>query len=640
LIRVRRALSIAGATALLALAAVAAASAAPPRLTPTGTSTYPQRSFLLTLPSPRALVASQVQVTENGVPVSGLSVAREGTSAASSSAVVLAIDASGSMSGKPIVAALTAARAFAAARLPNEQLAIVTFNRSVNVLQPFTTSQPAITAALANQPTIGVGTRIYDGLAQSLQLIDAAQAATASVVILTDGSDVGSQIKPRVVLGELAAAHVRVFSVGIPSPTYNAKALDRMASTTGGSYVEATTLSTLTPILARISARLSREYLVSYRSLVYPLTHVKVAVHLQGFNVPPASNAYVSPPYHLVPAAALKQSGFERLITSTGAEVVMVMIVVVLIIVAMASILAQQNDPLVTRVGGFVSLPTEVQLAPELDTAEKEPTKGAIRGGLVAATQRLADRRGMSERLRTTLELADIPATPGQIVLLTVAGVILLGFILFLVMGALGLPIALVVVPFSTRWLILRKLRKKRAAFASELPDNLDVLASALRAGHSLVSGLKVVAEDAGEPAKTEFQRVLREEQFGVQFEDALKVCSVRMDNRDLEQVALVARLQREMGSNSAEVLDRVIDTVRGRVELRRLVHTLTAQGRLSRWILTGLPIALALILTLTDSHYMHPLFHKLLGRGLLLVCAIMVTVGSIIIGKIVDIKA
>ena len=137
------------------------------------------------------------------------------------------------------------------------------------------------------------------------------------------------------------------------------------------------------------------------------------------------------------------------------------------------------------------------------------------------------------------------------------------------------------------------------------------MLASALRAGHSLVGALTVVADDATEPSKTEFRRVLAEEAFGVQLEDAFKVTVERMENQDLDQVALVARLQREMGSNSAEVLDKVIETVRGRMELRRLVRTLTAQGRFSRWILTALPIGIAVVLTLISSTYMHPLFHK-----------------------------
>jgi tight adherence protein B len=132
---------------------------------------------------------------------------------------------------------------------------------------------------------------------------------------------------------------------------------------------------------------------------------------------------------------------------------------------------------------------------------------------------------------------------------------------------------------------------------------------------------------------------VLADEAFGVQLEDAFKATVERMENQDIDQVALVARLQREMGSNSAEVLDRVIVTVRGRMELRRLVRTLTAQGRFSRWVLTALPIGIAVALSLVSSSYMHPLFHKPLGQLLLVLAIAMVAIGSWVIGKIVDIK-
>ena len=111
------------------------------------------------------------------------------------------------------------------------------------------------------------------------------------------------------------------------------------------------------------------------------------------------------------------------------------------------------------------------------------------------------------------------------------------------------------------------------------------------------------------------------------------------MASRELEQVALVAALQRETGGNSAEVLDRVAETVRERAELRRLVRTLTAQGRLARWIVSALPVGLLLILTLLDSEYMAPLFDTGTGRFMLGVAAVMVITGSLAIRRIVDIK-
>jgi tight adherence protein B len=189
------------------------------------------------------------------------------------------------------------------------------------------------------------------------------------------------------------------------------------------------------------------------------------------------------------------------------------------------------------------------------------------------------------------------------------------------------------------RELIHAKLNRKRRAFAEQLPDNLEVLAAALRAGHSLVAALSAVVESAPEPSTSEFRRVVAEEQLGVSLEDALNTVVERMASRDLDQVALVARLQRETGANAAEVIDRVIETVRSRADLRRLVRTLTTQGRMSRWVLTGLPLALALFLPLISHGYLDPLLHRSTGQLLLAVAAVMVAVGSVVIGKIVDIK-
>jgi tight adherence protein B len=111
------------------------------------------------------------------------------------------------------------------------------------------------------------------------------------------------------------------------------------------------------------------------------------------------------------------------------------------------------------------------------------------------------------------------------------------------------------------------------------------------------------------------------------------------MDNRDLEQVSLVAALQRETGGNTAEVLDRVTDTIRERFELRRLVKTLTAQGRMSRWVVSALPVVLLTVITLINPGYMEPLYSTGTGRALLVASGFFVVMGSIVIGRIVNIK-
>ena len=138
---------------------------------------------------------------------------------------------------------------------------------------------------------------------------------------------------------------------------------------------------------------------------------------------------------------------------------------------------------------------------------------------------------------------------------------------------------------------------------------------------------------------RSEKQRVIADEQLGVSLEDSLGVVSRRMDNRDLEQVALVAELQREAGTNSAEVVDRVAETIRERFELRRLVSTLTVQGRMSRWIVSAIPVVIVLLLQLIDPHYLHPLVAHTGGKIALGFAIAMVVAGSLVIKKIVDIE-
>ena len=146
------------------------------------------------------------------------------------------------------------------------------------------------------------------------------------------------------------------------------------------------------------------------------------------------------------------------------------------------------------------------------------------------------------------------------------------------------------VLPFVVRGSVQEAAEAPACRFAEQLPDNLLVMAASLRAGHSFVGALNAVLEEADEPARSELRRAVADEQLGVPMESALLSVAERMKNGDLEQVALVASLQRETGGNTAAVLDTVVDTVRERFELRRLVRTLTAQGRMTRWILIGLP--------------------------------------------------
>ena len=174
---------------------------------------------------------------------------------------------------------------------------------------------------------------------------------------------------------------------------------------------------------------------------------------------------------------------------------------------------------------------------------------------------------------------------------------------------------------------------------AGQLGDHLQVVSSAMRAGHSFVGALSVANVDAPQPTRREFERAVADERLGVPIEDALDTVGDRMASPDLVHAALVAKLQRETGANAAEVLDRVAATIRERQELRRHIRALTAQQRIARWVLTLLPLALLGVLVLVSPGYIDPLFEEPGGRVLLAVGLLGMITGGYLLKRMVEIE-
>jgi tight adherence protein B len=150
---------------------------------------------------------------------------------------------------------------------------------------------------------------------------------------------------------------------------------------------------------------------------------------------------------------------------------------------------------------------------------------------------------------------------------------------------------------------------------------------------------MRAMADGATEPTSGEFRRALADEELGMPLDEALLPIVRRMQSDDVDQVALVISLHRRAGGNMAEVLDRISEGVRERAELRRELHSLTAQARLSRWIVSALPVVILAIVALTNREYIKPLFNTTGGVVLLVLASGMVVLGSVAMRAIVNIE-
>jgi tight adherence protein B len=615
---------------VVASLAAAAAAAGAVRLVEAGGAEFPERSFVLSLPQKTRLTEERMTLRENGVLVPDFTLTPVGEGKGPAAGVVLVIDASESMAGAPIGNAMAAARAFAAQRRSSQRLAVLAYNANTETVLPFTTDQSRIEGALENTPKIAYFTRMYEAIDHAITMIKDEHLSPGSIVLLSDGQEVGSLASPADAIAKARAAHIRVFSVGLRSRYYDAKTLGKLATQTGGRYREASSPKALKAIFSELGSELASEYILRYESTADVGQKVRIAIRIEGMPgllVSGYSTPDVAPdaadPYRSSVGARIFRSGLTTLIV--------ILLVAALIGFAVLTLARPQRRTLRARMAEFVSVRTA--------SPEAQAQSGRIASRVLVGAERSLEGTKWWGRFKETVELAEISMPPVQIAVWTLAGTIFVSWLFVVITGWLLLALVGLAVPWTVRSLIYRKLERKRKLFGEQLPDNLQVLASALRAGHSFVGALSVVVDDADEPSKGEFRRVVADEQLGVPLEDAIRSIVTRMDNEDLEQVALVAALQRRTGGNMAEVLERVTETIRERFELRRLVQTLTAQGRMSRWIVSALPVGLLLALSFINPEYIEPLFTTSVGRVALTVAAAMLIAGSLVIKRIVDIK-
>lgn len=242
--------------------------------------------------------------------------------------------------------------------------------------------------------------------------------------------------------------------------------------------------------------------------------------------------------------------------------------------------------------------------------------------------------------LKQFFEQADSPISPGRVVAIA-AGLGGLGIV-----GSLfaGLPYFLVplvalcgaVIPFV--WLFLRRRRRLRE-FARMLPEALELISRALRAGHSLAAGFNLVATEMSGPIAKEFGRCYEEQNFGIPLDEALDEMTKRVPNLDLRFFATAVILQRQTGGDLAEILDKIGNLVRERFKIWGQIQALTGEGRLSGIVLLALPPVLFVAMYRINPDYCMPLFTDPLGHKMLAVALVMQLLGALVIRKIVNIK-
>lgn len=264
----------------------------------------------------------------------------------------------------------------------------------------------------------------------------------------------------------------------------------------------------------------------------------------------------------------------------------------------------------------------------------------ARRGGLADRIDEYAQRFHFADDLKLLILHAGGKASVGSVVGSSLLASAIAGLAAHAIVGFLPLDIAAAAVGAGSRWGLLKFQKSRRLKkFTVALPDAIELMARALRAGHSMSSSIEIVAEQSVEPLASEFAIVFQQQKFGIPFRVAILQLGDRVPSKDLHFLITAILVQKETGGDLTEILDRTTRIIRERVRIEGEIRTYTAQGRLTGWILSALPIIMLVLINVITPGYSRILFHDPVGQELLSAGAVLILLGGFIISRIVDIQ-
>jgi len=286
-------------------------------------------------------------------------------------------------------------------------------------------------------------------------------------------------------------------------------------------------------------------------------------------------------------------------------------------------------DPVEARVKKY-GLERELSIDPDTQGRERATWSRLLR---------LANGLGLGPRLADSLARADVALTSAEFIMLML-GAGTLGFVIGLWRAGAVVGLALGALAFYAPMMILRVLQKRRQkAFSGQLPDVLTMLVGALRAGYGLTQAIQLLVERFPPPASKEFARVMRATSLGVGIQRSLSHMVRRVGTEELELVVTAINVQYETGGNLAETLEIISETIRDRIRIHREIAVFTAQQQLTGYVLAGLPLLLAVIISVMNPSFFKPFFEPGWARMLPVMAVVMQVTGFVVMRKILDIE-
>jgi tight adherence protein B len=553
---------------------------------------------------------------------------------------VLAIDVSKSMTGERFEAAKTAALTFLDTVPDDVYVGIVTF--ATDVTGAVVPSQDHDQArAVIEDLELTPQTHLYDGVLAAVDM--AGSEGQRSVLVLSDGADTSDTTLDDVTKA-VTDSEVLLDVVALEQTGRAKAALEDLADAAEGRVIDADP-DALRQAFTEEADALARQVLVT-AELPESVSGDEASVSV---SLPTGDATLVADAFAAVRAEADEASSPSPSATPASAEPGLVIPetwmygglagVGLGLLLLMYLLIPKPAAPLTA--GEVASTYTQRSSSRTHSAAPKVETDQALVQAKDAATKVLQRNAGLEAKIAARLEGAGNPLKPAEWLLLHAAIFIGAGVVgLLFGQGSLVVGLLFLIGGAIVPWIYLGfKRKRRRKAFSAGLPDTLQLMSGSLSAGLSLAQSVDTVVREGTEPISSEFKRVLIETRLGVGLEEALEGVADRYESKDFAWVVMAINIQRQVGGNLAELLDTVASTIREREYMRRQVAALAAEGKLSAWVLGGLPPVFMVYLLLTNRSYVMPMFTEPLGWMMLAGAGFLLGLGVFWMSRLIKVE-
>ncbi len=554
---------------------------------------------------------------------------------------VLAIDVSNSMAGPRFEAAKQAALAYVDSAPDDVSVALVTFASDVETAEAPTQDKDALVDAI-NSLDLTQETHLYDGVLQALDVAGAEGSRT--ILLLSDGKDT-STTTLGAVTSAASNAGVRIDVVALDQKITDDSPLAQVAEASQGTVTSTSNLAELEALFTREADALAKQLLVTFpvpTGLSGNEGSLAISVEVSGQSYRDEAYVAFDEDVGTAPSRGPQYEGTSGPTFAISKSVLLAAIV--MLFLGFGGLLAFG----MTRMMPAAASPMQQQLS--LYTADgmrssqrQQPTEtgSQLKDSAVKLAEGLVQRRDFETRLAARLDKAGVSLKAAEWLLLHAGIAVGAAFAgLLLTGGSVIAAVVLFAVGAVLPWLFLSfKASRRIKKFNGALAQTLQVIAGALQAGLSLSQAVDTVVQEGDEVVASEFRRAIIEQRLGVEIEDALDSVADRMGSTDFAWVVMAVRIQREVGGNLSELLLTVAATLREREYLRRQVSVLSAEGRLSAWILGGLPPGFVVYLSLARPTYLDPMLHTAVGLMMLGTAGAMMVIGVFWLSKCVKVE-